>query len=575
MDFRWAILPQRPATAKLLARELGVSTMFAQCLINRGLDTTEKAQRFLDPQFEYLASPLEIPNMTRAVERLIAARETGETIVIFGDTDVDGLTSTALLIEVMEELGWRLDYYLPRREQKGYGLSRAAVEHCCEQFAPDVILAVDCGSTSWESIQWLKERGVDVIVLDHHQLFEPVPPAVALVNPLLNGGKFSELSSVGLAYKLAQALVAQCQQLNRPPSAKDFDLISLLELVALGTVADLVPLVRENRIMVALGLNRLNQTRRAGLLALMEVAQVRHQIDVFDISSVLGPRINASGRIEDPAASLELIRCVDDMESAKEQALNLEACNRRRQSIEKEILEDAIAELRRRFDAQRDFVIVAGNRDWHIGVVGIVAVKVLREFYRPTIILGGGENGNLRGSGRSVAGFDLAAALRECDDLLEDHGGHAMAAGLSIDPRKLSDFRQRINLYAKGRLSRDSLVQKLRLDLEVTPSAMSLAQVEELSGLRPFGVGNDSMQFSFRNVRLKGQPHRMGKDNQHVKFWVTDSDGTNEVLWWNCGDRPLPTGRFHLAFTPQINEVNGHRLLQLKLLHWRPSGKKG
>ncbi len=569
MNFRWSVAPRQDAAAEQLARELEVSPLLGQCLINRGIDDPQAAQRFLTPQLRHLAHPLDIPNMKAAVARLFAARAQGERVVIFGDYDVDGVTSTALLIEVMREFGWAVDSYLPHRLNEGYGLSRVAVESCLERFHPQVFLAVDCGSTAGDTIDFLNSQQVDVIVLDHHQISDPMPQAKALVNPQVNGGQFCELSSVGLAFKLAHAIVMRCRELNDPPAAQDYDMKPLLDLVALGTVADLVPLVRENRIMVTSGLNRLNQTRRAGLLALMEVAQVRDQIGVFEISFQLGPRINASGRLEDAMASLNLLLC-EDLEQAKQQAQDLDACNRERQQIEKEIAEKAVTAVRAAYDPQEDFIIVQGDLDWHVGVVGIVASRVLREFYRPTIILGG-EGAELRGSGRSVEGFDLAEALRSCDDLLIRHGGHAMAAGMSILPENLPAFRERINDYAKQAISKEHLTPVIGLDAEVPLDAMGLAQMEELFRLRPFGAGNVPLQFAVRNVMLQSLPHRMGKDRQHAKFWVTDGRVSNEVLWWNCGEEELPAGHFDLAFAPQINDYNGRRSIQLKLLHWRPT----
>ncbi len=568
MNFRWSTSQQQPSAAGKLAHRLGVSKLSAQCLVNRGVTDAEEARRFLRPQLRDLASPLDVPNMTAAVERLFQAREAGESIVVFGDYDVDGVTSTALLIEVMGEFGWRLDFYLPHRRNEGYGLSQAAVENCLERFLPQVLLAVDCGSTARETIAFLNERKIDVLVLDHHQISNPSPPAAVLVNPQLNGGRFCELSSVGLAFKLAQALVMRCRELNQPPAARDYDLKLLLDLVALGTVADLVPLVRENRILVVSGLNRLNQTRRAGLLALMEVARMRGRIDVSGINFQLGPRINASGRLEDAIESLNLLLC-NDATAARRQAMKLDACNRERQQVERDLANRAIAKVRERFDAQEDFVIVQGDGGWHVGVVGIVASRMQREFHRPAIILGG-EGSELRGSGRSIEGFDLAAALRKCDDLLENHGGHAMAAGLSIAPENLPAFQDRINSYAKERLSPECLIPVLRLDAEVSLGAMSLQQVEELMRLRPFGAGNVPLQFAARNVALQNPPQRMGREEQHAKFWVTDGEASSEVLWWNCRDAPMPSGYFDLAFAPQINDYNGQRSIQLKLLHWRP-----
>ena len=362
--------------------------------------------------------------MAAAVERLFLARRKDEPLVIFGDYDVDGVTSTALLTEILTALGWRVNHYLPHRLDEGYGLSQDGVENCLRRFPIKLLLAVDCGSTAVPSVEWLRQRGVDVIVLDHHQVSNPPPLATALVNPRSGTGTFTELCSVGLAFKLAHALVKRGRETGLA-GAQDFDLRPLLDLVALGTVADLVPLTGENRILVTTGLQRLQGTPRPGLIALKAVAEVKGPIGVYEVGFQLGPRLNAAGRLETAVEALNLL-LAQNLTEAEPLARDLDARNRERQQIERSIAEEAIGAVRAKFDAQTDYVIVEGQLLWHVGVVGIVASRVLREFHRPTIIMGG-EGEEWRGSGRSIEGFDLAAALRECQDLLVRHGGHAMA----------------------------------------------------------------------------------------------------------------------------------------------------
>ena len=569
MNYRWSIAPIQDLQVKRLSEEFGLSSLLAQCLLNRGHGDFEQVDHFLRPKLKNLSDPFTLPNIQRAVDRLLTARELGQKVVVFGDYDVDGVTSTALIIEVLRELGWKIDFYLPHRLEEGYGLSQDGVENCIEKLNPDLILAVDCGSTAVDTIRWLKDRGLDVIVLDHHQVTDPEPEAYALVNPQLNGGHLCELSSVGLAFKLAHAVIKACRELNQPPSVHDFDMRPLLDLVALGTVADLVPLTGENRVLVTTGLKRLNQTSRPGLLALMEIAQVRDEVGVFEISFQLSPRINAAGRLVNADTALRLMLS-DNLDEARKLAQELDTHNKERQMIEKGIADQAIGTIRSQFDPVRDYVIVEGQLYWHIGVVGIVASRVLREFYRPTIILGG-EGTEWRGSGRSVDGFDLAEALRTCDDLLVRHGGHAMAAGMSIDPKNLEEFRKRINAYAEKQMTKERLTPILHLDADVPLAELTLERMEELGRLNPFGAGNCALQFASRRVTLQSQPHRMGRDHQHVKFWVSDGRNSYEVLWWNCGKSKLPNGSFDLAYAPQINDYNGRRSVQLKLLDWRPA----
>src|SRR6266542_2472843 len=541
MNFRWSIAPPQPLLVRNIADDLKVSSLLAQCLANRGLTDVRRATEFLEPRLRQLSDPFLLPKMEAAVARLFLARSRGEPLVIFGDYDVDGVSSTALLTEVLGALGWAVHHYLPHRLEEGYGLSREGVENCLAKFPTQLLLAVDCGSTAVASIEWLNCRGVDVIVLDHHQVSTPPPAATALVNPQLRraagiapsgeaaqalagapqeaGSRFCELCSAGLAFKLAHAVVKRGRETGLA-GAQEFDLRPLLDLVALGTIADLVPLTGENRILVTAGLQRLNTTQRPGLIALKKVAQSPARVGVYEVGFQLGPRRNAAGRLETATAALNLL-LAHDLSASEPLARELDARNRERQQIERNIAEQVIGALRPRFDPERDLVIVEGQLLWHIGVVGIVASRVWREFHRPTIIIGG-DGEEWRGSGRSIDGFDLAAALRECDDLLLRHGGHAMAAGLSIHPKNLDALRNRLNELARRTLSREQLQPLLLLDAEVSLPEMTLGQLEELRRLEPAGQGNPAVQLAVRNVCLKRPPQRLGRDQQHAKLWITD-----------------------------------------------------
>jgi single-stranded-DNA-specific exonuclease len=579
MKFCWTLAPPQPLLAGQLASRLGISPLLAQCLINRGFSEPSGIENFLQPRLKNLADPFLLPNMDVAVGRLLRAREQNEVLVIFGDYDVDGVTSTALLLEVLRTLGWRVEFYLPSRMDEGYGLTRDGVENCLKKFPVKLLLAVDCGSTAVETIHSLRERGIDVIVLDHHQISNPAPQAVALVNPQAGvqasacSGQpegrtptFTELCSAGLAFKLAHALVKRGREINLPGAA-EFDLKPLLDLVALGTIADVVPLIGENRILVSAGLKQLNETQRAGIVALKKVAQTPGKIGAYETGFQLAPRLNAAGRLETAEESLHLL-LAKKLDEAMPLAQNLDLRNRERQKIERAIVEEVIGVVRAKFDSQNDFVIVEGQLLWHIGVVGIVASRVLQEFYRPTIIIGG-EGGEWRGSGRSIAGFDLAAALRECDDLLVRHGGHAMAAGLSIVPDKIDLLRQQLNELARRSLKPEDLQPPLRLDAEVGLDEINFEMLAELDKLKPTGQGNPAVQFYARNLSHARPLQRIGADKQHVKMWVGDGAATHEAIWWNGGGKSLPVGKFDLAFSPQINQFNGNRSVQLKILDWR------
>jgi single-stranded-DNA-specific exonuclease len=574
MKFRWSPAPPQPLLAGQLASQLKISPLLAQCLLNRGFSEPSAIQQFLQPRLKNLADPFLLPNMDAAIGRLLRAREQNESLVIFGDYDVDGVTSTALLLEVLRPLGWRVDFYLPNRMDEGYGLSADGVENCLKKFPTTLLLAVDCGSTAVETIASLRSRGVDTIVLDHHQVSNPAPAAVALVNPQLTQNSklktqnFTELCSAGLAFKLAHALVKRGRETGLPGAA-EFDLRPLLDLVALGTIADIVPLIGENRILVSAGLERLNKTQRPGIVALKKAAQSPEKLGAYEVGFQLAPRLNAAGRLETAEDALRLL-LAKDLAEATPLAQNLDSRNRERQKIERGIVEEVSGAVRAKFNPQTDFVIVEGQLLWHIGVVGIVASRVLQEFYRPTIIIGG-EGGEWRGSGRSIAGFDLAAALRECDDLLLRHGGHAMAAGLSIAPEKIDLLRQRLNEIARRSLRPEDLQPPLRLDAEIGLDEMNFDLLAELDRLKPTGQGNPAVQFCARNLSHQRPLQRMGAQKQHVKMWVTDGMTAHEAVWWNGGEKSLPVGKFDLAFAPQINQFNGKRTVQLKVLDWQPA----
>ncbi len=567
MKFRWKTAGPRPDLCARVAAANGISPLLAQCLVNRGFIDAGEIARFLRPRLKDLADPFRLPNMGAAVDRLLAARERGERLVIFGDYDVDGVTATALLLETLGALGWKLAHYLPHRMDEGYGFSHEAVGACLEQFTPKILLAVDCGSTACDTIAAVKSKGIDVIVLDHPQVSAPLPPAAALVNPQL-GREFQELCSVGLAFKLVHALIKRLRE-SGPPEVAEPDLRQQLDLVALGTIADLAPLRGENRIFAAAGLERLNSTQRPGLVALKNVAGCAVPVGGYEAAFQLAPRLNAAGRLQDAEEALRLL-LASDAADAERIARALDERNRERQQIEREIVREITTSLRGRFDAAADFVIVEGDGKWHIGVVGIVAARVLQEFHRPTIILGG-DGAMWRGSGRSIEGFDLAAALRVCDGFLARHGGHAMAAGLTVAPENLAAFRARLNDLARQTLKAEHLQPSLMLDASVKLDDLTIEQLEELAALEPVGQGNAPVRLAVCGLRHGQAPRRIGKENQHAKFRVTDGRQFLDAVWWGGGNAEWPAGQFDLAVTASINDYQGRRSVQLKVLDWKPA----
>ena len=570
MKYRWNLAPSQPLLTGQLIRELPLSPLLAQCLVNRGLVTKEEVSDFLKPKLKLLADPFLIPNMEVAIERLWKARSNDERLLIYGDYDADGITSTALLVEALTELGWNVQAYLPGRFDDGYGLSPISVEKCLKQFEINLLLAIDCGSTSNEAIDCLNKNKVDVIVVDHHQLSNPPPNPVAMVNPQLSNDypNFQELCSVGLAFKLIHAIVKKGRQ-EGLQKERDLDLKQYLDLVAIGTVADLVPLVGENRKLLRFGLEQLSNTTRPGLVALKKITNIKSPVSVFNVGFNLGPRINAAGRMENPLAALNLL-LAKDIFTAEKNAKLLDGFNLDRQKVERDISTKAIEDIKNKFDPDKDFVIVEGNMEWHLGVIGIVASRVMRKFYRPAFILAKDENG-WKGSARSIEGFDLAEAMRECDDLLNDHGGHAMAAGVSVKPGQVDAFRERINKVAKKTINSEMFQAPLKLDAETNLSEMTLVRIQEMQQIEPTGQGNPEIQLLIPNLTMSGSIFRMGKDKQHVKFWANDDRESCEVIAWNLKPEDEPKGNFDLAVVPQVNNFNGHLSVQLKLIDWRPT----
>ena len=571
MKRNWNICSPDETVVDALVKGLNANKLLCQCLANRGQEDTKSAKRFLSPKLADLSPPELIPNLSDAVLRLFEARRKKERIVVFGDYDVDGITSTAILIQSMGELGWNISSYLPDRMDEGYGLTSDGVKNCIDKHSPHLIIAADCGSTSVKVIEDLNRQAIDVIVLDHHQVCDPPPKPYALVNPnisLVEGGELRDLCTAGLAFKLVHGLVKHGRENNEADFEK-YDIRLLLDLVALGTIADMVPLTGENRILAFKGLQQLNRTKRPGLIALINTCGIKGSITPYEVGFQLCPRLNAAGRLKKATASLDLIMAADE-KSGVDLATGLDKNNQDRQRIEKEITRKVKDQLTSDFDPSNDFVIVAGEPGWNIGVIGIVASKIQREFYRPTFILGGNPD-DMRGSGRSIKGFDLCGALDECADHLIRHGGHAMAAGITLKVDNIESFRERLNSVASEMLDDADLVPSLRLDAVCSLGELNLSIVDSLESLQPLGQSLPLVQAAVLNVELFTEIKWMGSEKQHAKLIVTDGDVNTEVVWWNAEGQPQPSGRFDLAVQPSVNLWRGRRSVQLKLLDWRPS----
>lgn len=519
----------------------------------RGLPSGDDLDGFLNPRLRDLADPFLIPDMRLAVERLLQAADRGEAVCIFGDYDVDGVTSIALMRRILRAYGLEPRHFIPRRSSEGYGLSEAAIERClAEGPKPDLLVTVDCGTVSIAEIALLRERGIDVVVVDHHEP-SPLgrPDCAAVVNPKC-GSEFTYLCAAGVAFKLGHALLKTRQA--------DLDLKELIDLVAVATISDIVPLVGENRLLVRHGLKRLPATLNPGLKALQEVTGMNGHATAMDVGFRIGPRLNAAGRMDVPEDALATL-LVDCRRMAFELAEKLDLYNRDRQQYESRIRKEAMEMLGESFDPARDPVIVLGSRDWHPGVVGIVASRLMRQFHKPTFVVAIDDEGIGKGSGRSIEGVSLVDAIHACRDDLLAGGGHAMAAGLSISEEKLPVFRERFAEFVRRTADESVLCPKLHYDAELTFSQLSLEFLSDYDLLQPFGNGNPQPVFISRDVRLSRPPLHM--KNHHLRFMLRQGYHEQDAVFFGGGERALPDPPWDIAFTIDRNTFRGRTTLQL------------
>ena len=561
MAKRWCFLPEAPAGAQALAGVVGVSTLVAQLLLQRGLTDPETVGRFLSPDLADLHSPSLLPNLERGIERLVSALRDGERILIFGDYDVDGVTSVSLLMRLLKPLAkGELFYQVPKRLEEGYGLSLETVRRAAER-GVKLILTVDCGISALNEVAAARELGLDVIVTDHHQPGPDLPDAVAVIDPKLPESRypFPHLAGVGVAFKLGQALA------ERGLLTRD-ELFCRLDLVALGTVADVVPLVGENRVLVHHGLRRLNQTEHPGLRALIETVRLNErEVTAGHVGYVLGPRLNASGRLSDASAGVRLL-LTDNLERGREIATALERENQERQRVESLVLGEALALIGGQVDLDRERAIVLAAPGWHPGVIGIVASRVVEAFHRPVILvtLDGTEG---RGSGRSIPGFNLHHGLSRCAQHLERFGGHEAAAGLDVRLENLDAFIRDFTALAREEIDQTALEPTLRVDAEIELAEAGLGLARELTRLAPFGQGNPTPVLACRGVKVLDS-RGVGENGKHLKLKVAQNGVVRDGIGFNLG-AILPeiqaAGELDLAFSVEENTFNGATDVQLNL----------
>lgn len=559
MHKRWNISEPDCFLRDLLSNSLGIPSVLAQILINRNIRTKEEADMFMRSDISFLHSPLSLPDIDKAIARIKQAIKNNEKVFLFGDYDVDGVTSCALLKLTLEKLGLKVKYCLPHRVKDGYGINKKAIDFVRkEKF--DLFISVDCGITNFKEIELLNASGIDSIIIDHHEPQEKLPNALAVVDPKLKGHNypFRDLAAVGVVYKV-------CQELCSDP------LIDDLDLVLLGTVADVVPLVGENRILVREGLVRLAQTKKPGIAALIDVCRIRgRELDPYAVSFILGPRLNAAGRVSSAEIAFNLLTASSRSE-AEDLAEQLDIENKRRREIEGKILDEALAKVESEVNFKDHSVIVLSSEGWHQGVLGIVASRIAERFYRPTIIIST-VNSLGKGSARSIREFHIFDALSQCEELLETYGGHSHAAGLTILESNIEKFKVLINEVAKMALEPPDLIRSLDIDTKLNLGDISLDLISGLEKLAPFGMGNPEPIFATYNLFLRGRPNLLGKNT--LKFWVSDGRFTYPVVGFGMADKfdfISDNRRIDLAYSASLDSWQDSHQVQLNLKDVRAS----
>lgn len=555
---RWRCAEVSDVQAAQLAQEAGISLLLAKLLIVRGFEDAAQVKHFLNDSLTELLDPYGLAGMKEAVTRIQAAIQAGERIWIYGDYDADGVSSTSLMIHLMRQLGANFDYYIPHRALEGYGLNNGAIDRAKDDEVK-LIITVDTGISAVEQIAYAKSLGIDVVVTDHHEPPHELPEAIALVNPKLPycPYSFKGLAGVGVAFKLAHALLGEVPE-------------HLLELAAIGTVADLMPLTGENRIIVREALKRMRKSSYPGVKALLQVSGVdAAQVTSTNIAFSMAPRINASGRLDHADTAVQLLT-TNDSAAALACAEELDRLNKTRQQIVEQIVKEAEAQLAEKLDSEGKppHVIVLAQAGWNVGVIGIVASKILERYYRPTFILGiDEETGLCKGSARSIDGFDLHASMTTCAHLFEHYGGHQAAAGMTIAREKLKDLEHEMNAIAKRELKEEDLIPCTVVDAECQLSDIPLQVIDELSCLEPFGMGNSSPRVMLRDM-IVDERRTMGKENQHLKLSLMQKRATLDAVAFNKGmlfERIAESVHVDVLGELNVNEWNGRRKPQLML----------
>jgi len=580
MNRPWRIHPHDPERIAALERAAGISPVVAQLLLSRGISDPRQARQFLDSRLSDLRDPALMPGCAAAAERIHDAVRQGRRIVVYGDYDVDGVSGTAILRQCLKLLGGNVGYYVPSRLEEGYGLNAEAIGRLADEGA-EVLVTVDCGIASVEEALAARQRGLELIVTDHHEPPATLPQAAVIVHPRLPGPEnaFGMLSGSGVALKLAWAICQRASGAARvSPAMRDF-LVQAVGLAALGTVADVVPLIDENRILVRHGLVSLEQTALPGVRALLQVSGLgeKSRLDAEDIAFQVAPRLNAAGRLGQALLAVELL-VTDRPDRAMELAQYVDGLNTDRQTLERSVYLAANKQFLQQADWENEPAIVLAQHGWHPGVLGIVAGRLAEKHHRPAVLIAWEKLGVRPGIGsaRSVPGFDLHAALEACSEHLVSHGGHAAAAGLTIEEGKFDAFRASFCEYVAAHLGGAGRPAELRIDAEAPLSALSVEIVEQIEQLAPFGHGNFRPVLCASGVALADPPKVIGSSGRHLAVRLRQHDTDVRAVAFGREDwaEPLAAaqGPLDVAFRPTVNAFRGRRSVELHLVDWRPSG---
>jgi single-stranded-DNA-specific exonuclease len=556
-----------PVDVELLAKEAGISALTARILLSRGINQSSEIKKFLQPQLEHLHDPYLLNDMDKAVERILAAVKNREKIMIYGDYDADGVTSTAILHNFLTDLRADVDYYIPDRMDEGYGLSIEALEKIISSNV-DLIITVDCGVTAHEEVDFANSAGIDIIITDHHQCLETLPEALAVINPCRPDSKypFSGLAGVGVVFKLIHAICLKFGLKRRH--------LRYLDLVAIGTIADIVELRDENRIIVHFGLILIKESLNQGLRSLISVSGYKGKaIDTYTVGFILAPRINAAGRVGDARRAVKLFTS-SDPRLCNQIAEELDRENKHRIDTEQGITEQAISLIEADVENKNRKVLLVAGEGWHSGVIGISASKITEKYYKPTLLISI-ENGIGKGSARSIKAFNLFEALKQCDDILEKFGGHEMAAGFSVLEENIDELTKRINEIANKNLTEEDMIPHINIDAYIDKCEISKQSAEELACLAPFGPGNPKPVLACRNMKIISMKE-VG-NNKHLKLKISCGDNSVDAIGFNMGGDNCAFSDddiVDLAFALELNEWNNRISTQLNLKDVRVNGEK-